>query len=140
MEQKDLLLACMAAAGKDAYQPVQIQKLVFLFQNRGLKENVFNFIPFDYGPFDPQIYKKLEELAYDGVVEIIGQPFTKHRQYRLMPEGQAKAKTAFEKLSSQNQEYLMRLSTWVRGLTFAELVGAIYTAYPKMRENSVFRG
>lgn len=140
MEQKDLLLACLAVAGKESYQPVQIQKLVFLLQDRGIKEKVFNFTPFDYGPFDPQIYEKLEELASEGYVEIVGEPFAKYRQYRLKPEGQEKARDAFDKLTPQNQEYIGRLHTWVKGLSFAQLVGAIYADYPEMRKNSVFRG
>jgi len=140
MEQKDILLACLAVAGKESYQPVQIQKLVFLLQDRGLKENAFNFVPFDYGPFDPQIYKTLEELSDNGLVEIVGEPFAKNRKYRLKPEGQEKATIAFNKLSPQNQEYILRLFSWVKGLTFAELVGAIYADYPDMRKNSVFRG
>lgn len=140
MEKKDLLLACLSVAGKESYQPVQIQKLVFLLQDRGLKEKVFDFTPFDYGPFDPQIYKSLEELSYEGLVEIIGEPFTKNRRYRLKPEGAEKAKGALNKLSPQNQEYAERLFHWMKGLSFAQLVGAVYADYPKMRENSVFRG
>lgn len=140
MEKKDLLLACLSVAGKESYQPVQIQKLVFLLQDRGLKEPVFNFTPFDYGPFDPQIYKSLEELSDEGLVEIIGEPFAKNRRYRLKPEGAEKARTALNKLSPQNQEYIGRLFSWVKGVSFAQLVGAVYADYPDMRKNSVFRG
>jgi hypothetical protein len=140
MEQKDVLLACLAVAGKESYRPVQIQKMVFLLQDRGLKEKVFNFTPFDYGPFDPQIYQKLEELSSEGVVEILGEPFAKNRKYRLRPEGQERANAAFKKLSLQNQEFISRLFGWIKGLSFAQLVGAIYIDYPEMRVNSVFRG
>ncbi len=140
MEQKDLLLACLAVAGKESYQPVQIQKLVFLLQDRGLKENVFNFVPFDYGPFDPQIYKTLEELSDEGFVEIIGEPFAKNRRYRLKTEGVERAGAALKNLSLQNQEYADRLFRWMKGLSFAQLVGAVYADYPQMREHSVFRG
>jgi uncharacterized protein YwgA len=140
MDPKDLLLACLSVAGKESYQPVQIQKLVFLLQEKGIKEEVFNFIPFDYGPFDPQIYKSLEELSDEGLVEIIGEPFAKNRRYRLKSEGVEKAKAALNKLSPDNQEYAARLFHWMKGLSFAQLVGAVYADYPKMRENSVFRG
>lgn len=140
MEKKDLLLACLSVAGDSSYRPVQIQKMIFLLQDRGLKEEVFSFTPYDYGPFDPQIYTTLEELSHDGYVEIIGEPFAKDRKYRLKPEGQKIAKDAFGKLGPQNQEYASRLYQWLKGLSFAQLVGAIYADYPKMRQNSVFRG
>ena len=89
---------------------------------------------------DPEIYKSLEELSDEGHVEIIGEPFAKNRRYRLKPEGVEKAKAALNKLSPQNQEYAERLFHWMKALSFAQLVGAVYADYPKMRENSVFRG
>ncbi len=140
MNQKEILLASLAASRGEPYQPVQIQKLIFLFQEKALKEKIFNFTPYDYGPFDSKIYIELEELAQVGSVEIIGQPFSKLRLYGLTPKGEKSAKEALDKLSSREQEFLIRLSTWVKSLPFAQLVGAIYKEYPAMRENSVFRG
>ncbi len=140
MEQKDLVLACMAAANGASYQPVQIQKLIFLFQERTNKGGIFNFIPYDYGPYDPEIYHRLEELSDEGSVEIVGGPYAKRRLYKLTPDGVQRAKAELNKLSQSDQDYLTRLSEWVRSVSFAQLIGAIYTAYPEMRENSVFRG
>jgi hypothetical protein len=140
MEKRDVVLACMEAARNESYQPVQIQKLIFLFERKTLKRKVFNFVPFDFGPFDPEVYKILEELSLEGIVEIIGQPFTKDRFYKLKPEGQEIAKSAFNKLEPNNREYLLILSDWVRQMPFAQLVGAIYSEFPEMQKNSVFRG
>ncbi len=140
MNQKELLLASLAASCGEPYQPVQIQKLIFLFQERALSTKVFNFIPYDYGPFDSDIYIRLEELAEEGLVEIIGQPFSKPRLYCLTSKGEKTAKEMLDKLSPLEQEFLIRLSSWVKSLSFAQLVGAIYKDYPVMRENSVFRG
>jgi uncharacterized protein YwgA len=140
MTQRDLVLASMAAAGGNQYQPVQIQKLIFLFQKRALKTDIFKFIPYDYGPFDPAVYARLDELSQEGIVEIVGQPFTRERKYCLSKEGKSFAQTALDTLPDKEADYLKRLSEWVRSLSFAELVGAVYQAYPEMRENSVFRG
>lgn len=140
MNQKELLLASLGASNGEPYQPVQIQKIVFLFQERGLKSNIFNFKPYDYGPYDSEIYIRLEELSDEGLVEIIGQPFSKPRLYGLTPEGKNIAQDILEKFSLPQREFLIRLSKWVQSLSFAELVGAIYKEYPAMRENSVFRG
>ncbi len=138
-KQRDLVLSCLAVAESQPYQPVQIQKLVFLFEKRALSEKIFNFTPFDYGPFDPQVYHRLEELFAEGLVNIIGQPFAKERLYVLTPKGEEYAKRSLEQLSPRNREFLNRLSQWVRKLSFAELVGAIYKEYPDMREKSVFK-
>ena len=37
-------------------------------------------------------------------------------------------------------DYIRTVSTFVRSLTFTQLVAAIYRAYPAMRERSVFQG
>ncbi len=139
MNQRDLVLSCMAAAGGDAYRPVQIQKLIFLFEKKALKTQVFNFIPFDYGPFDHTVYTHLEDLSNEGMVEIMGGPFSKERRYKLTEKGKKQAQIAFNNLPKSQREYLVLLSQWVRNLTFAQLVGAIYNEYPEMKENSVFK-
>ena len=138
--QRDIVLASLAAAGGDNYQPVQIQKLIFLFQKRALKMDIFHFIPYDYGPFDPAVYVQLDELSQEGMVEIEGQPFLRQRKYRLSKEGETSAQNLLASLPDNEVEYLKRLSKWIRSLSFAELVGAIYESYPEMRANSVFRG
>ncbi len=61
MNRKEILLASFTVSGGDAYQPVQIQKLVFLFQEKALKERIYNFTPYNYGPFDSEIYVTLEK-------------------------------------------------------------------------------
>jgi uncharacterized protein len=139
MEQKELVLASMAAARGGAYQPVQIQKLIFLFQERTQNGRVFDFVPFDYGPYDATIYHWLEELSAEGFVEIQGGPYAKRRLYQLTPEGTELANSELGKLSDRDRDYLIRLSEWVRSISFAQLVGAVYKAYPEMRQNSVFR-
>jgi len=41
--------------------------------------------------------------------------------------------------NEEAKDYIGRVSQFVRSLPFAELVSAIYTAYPEMRQNSVFQ-
>ncbi|MEN6518614.1 MAG: MarR family winged helix-turn-helix transcriptional regulator [Methanospirillum sp.] len=140
LDGRDLVLACLAAAGESSYEPVQIQKTLFLFQNRGLGQEIFQFVPYDYGPFDPTVYRTLEDLATDGLVEIRDSPFDRYRTYRLSPEGRVAGQATLEKLPEAKRDFLVRLSQWVRKRSFSELVGAIYKAYPEMKVNSVFRG
>ena len=66
MDQKNIILASMAASDGATHTPVQIQKLLFLIDKKLSDElggPFFNFIAYDYGPFDKEIYKLLEELA-----------------------------------------------------------------------------
>ena len=60
MQRRDALLAIMGAADGRPFSPVQLQKAVFLIDRN--MPNVFDansrfaFAPYDYGPFDREVY------------------------------------------------------------------------------------
>lgn len=141
MNKRGLILTCMAASNGHPYKPVQIQKIVFLFQEEAselFETKPFNFTPYDYGPFDISVYSCLEELSIEGLVEIVGKPFNRCRLYRLSEEGEKPAKEALDSLDELNCNFLKKLSSWIRSVSFSELVGVIYKEYPEMRKNSIF--
>lgn len=143
MERPEFVLAAMAPAGTDPYSPVQIQKLLFL-----LDVNVadatggphFKFEPYDYGPFDKAVYAVLRDLQDSGLVEIIPGQGLKPQTYRLTMQGWACGKRYLATLPADVKKYAEDLVAYIRSMSFAELVSAIYRLYPEMRENSVFSG
>lgn len=143
MDRPEIVLAAMAASKGAVHTPVQMQKLLFVI-DRKISQDVggphFNFEPYDYGPFDQGVYQVLEQLAKNGDVEIDVNAGTRRRTYRLTPQGQRTGDALLSsKVSTAVGQYITRLSEWIRRQTFAELVSAIYRAYPEMRANSVFR-
>ena len=142
MEKADFILAALATADGATYTPVQVQKLLFLIDKR-IPHLVggphFNFEPYDYGPFDAKIYSELVTLAASGLVEIISEPNLRWKKYRLTPDGVSRGMELFNHLGGEAGTYIRTLVDFVRRLSFAELVGAIYKAYPEMKANSVFR-
>ena len=142
MTQKEIILASMAASDGAIHTPVQIQKLLFLIDKQ-LSDRLsvrpfFNFIAYDYGPFDKEIYRLLEDLADNDFVEIIEEKHIRWKRYRLTYSGQKKGEEILSKLEKEVAEHIRKLSHFVRSVSFAQLVSAIYNEYPEMRENSVF--
>jgi hypothetical protein len=140
MEKEKLILACLAAASGSSYDPAQIQKLVFLYQERGLPQGEtkpFRFKPYNFGPFDPSVYFTLDRLSEKGLVDIMGSPLSKQRSYRLSPAGVGSAEIAAQEVPSY--DYLKQLSDWVKKQSFTSLIAAVYKAFPEMKVNSVFR-
>jgi hypothetical protein len=141
VSQGDVVLAALSPAGGVPHTPVQVQKLLFLIDRNVstlLGGPKFAFKPLHYGPFDRQVYASLEGLAQQGLVEITrGWNWP---EYRLTPAGQTRAASVLANLDEQARDYINRASAFVRGLSFPELVAAIYKAYPEMRANSVFQG
>ena len=140
MERKEFVLAALAPAKGHVLRPVQVQKLFFLI-DREIPNEVdgprFDFQPYDYGPFDSEVYSELRALAADGLVDILQD--WNWSSYRLTVEGQEKAEKFFKTLSKKARDYIATVTEFVRGLSFTELVSAIYKAYPEMRANSAFR-
>lgn len=142
LSREDVVLAALSPAGGAPHTPVQVQKLLFLI-DRNLSSILggpkFDFQPYHYGPFDKEVYATLEELAQAGVVEITRGRRGDWPEYRLTPEGQARALKVVARLDERARSYIERVSFFVRRLSFSELVASIYKAYPEMRVRSVFQ-
>jgi hypothetical protein len=140
MDSKEIVLAGLAPACGAVHTPVQVQKLFFLI-DRNISDQVdgphFNFVPYNYGPFDHSVYRVLEELAVEGYVELVRDGTW--TSYRLTQQGQELGTTKLQSLPTPAVDYIKRASQFVRSLSFTQLVSAIYRDYPDMRENSVFQ-
>lgn len=139
MNRRELVLAALAAGDGERHNPVQVQKMFFLI-DRKIPEEVdgphFDFRPYNYGPFDRNVYEELEAAARDGLVRII--PRGTWSEYELTDEGLEAGREALGELSERAGKYLRAVSEFVRALSFDELVSVIYKNFPEMRENSVF--
>ena len=141
MDKKSFVLAALATSQEAVYSPVQIQKLFFLI-DKNIPELVggphFNFKPYDYGPFDRNVYDQVNVLATEGLVTIVEVPGKQWVKYSLTNDGFTAGQKTFASLKPKARNYMAEASKFVLGLSFAQLVSAIYKAYPDMKENSVF--
>ena len=142
MNKDKFMLAAMSPAGTDFFTPVQVQKMFFLLDRNIFdedEEGYFDFVPYDYGPFDVDVYIELEELEDEGLVEIQDlYPTLSPKRYRLTDEGLRAGEELIKEFEDYIQKYIRNVVEFVRSLSFAELVAAIYKAYPEMAENSTF--
>jgi hypothetical protein len=142
MNRSEILLAGLAAGGENAtYTPVQVQKLFFLLDREAadaLGGPYFQFQPYDYGPFDRQVYNGLDELAREGLARI--ESSGRYRVYALTQEGYLKGDRLIGELPANGQDFIVTAAEWIRKLSFQQLVAAIYNRYPEMKAKSVFRG
>lgn len=142
MDRKEFVLAALAASNGAEHTPVQVQKLFFVV-DREIPQLVggpfFNFVAYDYGPFDSDVYSVLRQLEEDGDSETLNCRPSGFRRYKLTAQGQEKGMGILQGLDKKASDYIVALSDWIRKLSFVELVSAIYKAYPEMKANSVFR-
>jgi hypothetical protein len=140
MDRKEIVLAGLAPAKGAPHSPVQVQKLFFLI-DKNISDLIdgpyFSFEPYNYGPFDSQVYFVLEELEDEGLVKITYD--STWRKYMLTKRGQELGDELLESLPEKARDFIERASQFVREHSFTQLVSAIYKAYPEMRANSVFQ-
>lgn len=141
MTRDRLLLAVLSTADGQTFSPVQIQKMMFIL-DRNLGKRIggphFRFVPYNYGPFDPEVYTALDMLSVSGKVERV--PERTWTNYRIAAAAMAEGKAALASLPPETRDYVTRISLWVRSLSFNDLVSAVYRSFPDMRVNSVFTG
>lgn len=143
MQRSEYVLIGLAPAQGRPHTPVQVQKLFFLLQEKGqaspsLGGTYFDFQPCHFGPYDKDIYSELENLTQQGWIEISFTP-SGIRQYRLTPVGQEQADILLKQLDARSRKFVQKISRWILEKDFFQLVQAIYRAFPRMAENSVFQ-
>jgi hypothetical protein len=143
MHRRDALLAIIGSANGLPFSPVQLQKAVFLI-DRNLPQlfdegSRFNFSPYDYGPFDRDVYAESGALEMAALVSS-GRGSNGYKEYSVTDAGLVRADQLKAAMDDASRDYIERVVAWVRSLSFARLVKSIYEAYPEMRANSVFVG
>lgn len=142
MERMQWALLVIDEAGTGGLSPIQLQKSLFLI-GRNLPQEVgkdyYEFIPYNYGPFDSSVYSDAQQLVNQGlaqVVQVVGRNWS---YYTITETGHDRARRIREtEVSERASKYITTVVTWVQSLSFAELLAAIYKAFPEYKAKSVF--
>ena len=89
INRRDWPLLALAQAPDGKLTPVQLQKILFLMAmevHEEISTPFYNFVPYNYGPFDATIYSDIEDNARDGLALI--DKSGKWSTYIITPQGQ----------------------------------------------------
>jgi hypothetical protein len=141
MKRQDWLVQALAAAGDRGLDPVQLQKTLFLFKERGryTDANFYRFVPHNYGPFAAAIYADTDNLDREGLVVKVRRRDRSWSTFALTELGRAHAIATRHSIPADAWAFLNSTVTWVKARSFSDLVEGIYRLYPKYRVNSIFR-
>jgi uncharacterized protein len=117
---------------------------MFLFaQEAGAPpDESYEFVPYNYGPMSREVYRDLDELVDDGLLEatpVSGHTWQRYRvtsagrdhAQQLLDEGDAAALDAARRLHAIKQSIV--------DMSFARLLNDVYDRYPEYAARSVFR-
>ena len=142
MDRRHWPLIVIDEAGPTGLSPVQLQKVLFLI-GKNLPDEVgdsyYEFIPYNYGPFDQRVYSDADSLIKDELVQTIQVSGRSWAYYIVTPPGHDLARHVRDnELSPRMSQYITKVVKWVQSLSFAQLLSAIYKAYPEYKAKSVF--
>jgi hypothetical protein len=141
MKRTDVLLAALAAPEQRSFYPVHLQKTLFLVDHTlpKLFTDRYDFQPYDYGPFDKDVYSDAEALKNAGLVTIGREPGDWYRTYCVTDEGLARGQKLLASMPPESAVMIRKIANIVTPLSFRDLVAGIYKAFPQMKVNSVFK-
>ncbi len=139
-----LLLLVALDAPPAGLEPVRVQKALFLLAREGglPRRERYWFLPYNYGPMSPRIYRDVDALARRGLLERVPVPGYAWGRVRATHEGRRRAEELVAAAGERERRTLVSLAR-IRGLVtslgFAELLETIYERHPDYAVNSVFR-
>ena len=141
--KQEWLLIALAHRRGQVMTPAQIQKAMFLMRMEAaayVGDRFYDFIPYNYGPFDAAVYHDLDDLAEKGLVTGGALPGRSWKVYAVTPAGIEAAAQARQAADGTALGYLERVVDWVSSMSFPALIRSIYEKYPDFKVNSVFVG
>jgi hypothetical protein len=147
MRRRDwLLLLLTLGESPPGLDPVRLQKGMFLLAQEGVipSEERYRFIPYNYGPMSPGVYRDVDVLVRLRLAERYDVPGYPWRGVRPTTHGlEAGARLVAQADGDPGTAATLRLLAAIRGrivgMGFSELLSFIYDRYPWVAARTVFR-
>lgn len=145
LSRSDWLLLLLArdpigAVGPAELDPIRIQKGMFLLSMRGPARNLYEFRPYNWGPFSSDVYADLDELTARGYLNSSRAPGRTWSVYRVTARGDQRARELVASAGAFAVGWLKSAREFLTTHSFAQLLREIYAAYPGFAVNSRFGG
>ncbi len=138
---EDMLISLLfEGAGKQKYNvPVGgktrlVKELFILWKVYGV-DTGYEFIPYYFGPFSPEIYRDLASLDAFGLIKI--EDAISGSEISLTPEGVKRATEARAKLPQATLERLVSCKEKYNKMPLTDLIDYVYKRWPKFTDKSL---
>jgi uncharacterized protein YwgA len=141
--RQDWLLMALCAAQDGRLTPIQTQKTLFIMKMEACHQvghDFYEFVPYNYGPFNNKIYDDVQSLHSEGSVIVEYVPGRRWQEYCATQQGRDRAQSLRQSSPAETVNFLDRVVSWVKGQSFSDLLRAVYAKYPEYAKNSVFSG
>jgi uncharacterized protein YwgA len=137
-----LLLFIALDGAPQGLDPIRLQKGMFLYamDDESRPGEVYDFVPYNYGPMSSQIYRDLEWLSEQELIEAVPVEGQSWARYTATERGLTAARDLLGQEPSQAAaQRLYEIKIDVSSHTFKEVLEDVYDRYPEFASKSVFR-
>lgn len=143
MKPRERLLLFIALDGApQGLDPIRLQKGMFLFamDDSAHPGESYEFVPYNYGPMSAQIYRDLDLLSKQGLIEAAPVEGQTWARYSATEQGLVAARDLLSREPSQTAaQRLYEIKVDVASHSFKEVLEDVYDRYPEFASKSVFR-
>lgn len=121
---------------------IRVMKGMFLLSKEGpsAARNLYAFRPYDYGPFDAQVYQDLDQLAQELLVECEPiDPGSNRKLYRLTARGEQRYRALAASVDTSELNDVREAKRVTTSKSFLGLLEYVYDRYPEYSVRSVLR-
>ena len=135
--QDVMLLIADGAGGTFSLDPIRLMKGCFIVAEIGPPEwrDLFEFRPYDYGPFDPSVYRARDALVGKGLLE--ARPVGRYSHYAITDAGRERANEIAGGMDQRIAQWLRDIGHWVTSKSFNDLLREIYDRFPDYATRSI---
>jgi uncharacterized protein len=130
----------LGASGPEALDPIRVQKGLFLLSQRGPAAALYEFRPYNWGPFSSDVYSDLDDLTARGYLAGTRVPGRSWSTYTVTTLGHQRAGQVAARVGAPSVGWLRSAREFLTTRSFPQLLRDIYAAYPEFARNSHFAG
>ncbi len=127
------LLCQMMAFGGECHLFFLVKSLFYLFKKE-IKDNLYDFHPYHYGPYSEMIYADLRALERKKIITPVGKS-----KIKITVSGQTRSKL-LEDINSDHFYKIQHIASKLGNMSFDELLEAVYKEFPYYAINNKKKG
>lgn len=132
----------MLAAGANGpydLDPIRVMKGCFVVSQAGRSEwrSLFDFAPYDYGPFDTSVYRARDALLAKRYLQ--ADNTGRYGSYTLTDSGTERVRQIEQQLDDRAIAWLRSVGHYVCAKSFVGLLDDIYARFPEYATRSVMK-
>lgn len=122
MRNNERIILLLLSKHKEPLTKIKLVKLLFLF-SRESSENIYDFLPYKYGPFSFQLYRDLSKLSQRG--------WTDDDLFQVTNSKKEEALDEMRKLPRSFRDNFSDIYRTYGKLSESELLKDVYSKYPE---------